>query len=42
MLAEKSGYSTTAKDINAITQYQDQGMNVQDAIRAVMRDRECG
>lgn len=36
---QKLLYSTTAKDINAIKQYQDQGMNVQDAIRAVMRDR---
>ena len=39
---QKLLYSTTAKDINAIKQYQDQGMNVQDAIRAVMRDRGLG
>lgn len=33
---QKLLYSTTAKDIKL---YQDQGMTVQDAIRAVMRDR---
>lgn len=36
---QKLLYSTTAKDINAIKHYQEQGLNVQDAIRAVLRDR---
>ena len=36
---QKLLYSTTAKDINAIKHYQEQGMNIQDAIWAVMHAR---
>lgn len=37
---QKLLYSTTAKDINAIKRYQEQGLNVQDAIRTVLYDRK--
>ena len=36
---QKLLYSTAPDDVNAIKQYQSRGMNVQDAINAVLMDR---
>ena len=38
---QKLLYSTAPNDINDIKQYQSQGMGIQDAINAVLRDREA-
>lgn len=38
---QKLLYSTAPNDVNDIKQYQSQGMGIQDAINAVLRDREA-